>query len=493
MEHFEGASGTRWSYDPVDRLGDGGFGVVFGGKGPNDEDVAVKRLDLNHPRAEPLDRLMRETEIGDRISTAGLAHLLPVVDHSMVDNHLLLVMERAERSLASAITSGMPEQDCLAALRDISAGLVELHGLPILHRDLKPPNVLWHGGKWKLADFGIARDLDQSTATMTWKGYGTLRYMAPELFAPPFAASVKSDLYAFGCLAYELLVGHPPFDDPDRAELMRQHREDPVAPLPNSVNVTLRRLVMRLLEKDPIQRPQDARAVEERLGRVVLGPLSDEGLRLQKLTAAHVDERSAKTAAESARLAEVERAWQQHDQAASELRAIVEEGYDLIAASLPEVEIKTTCAFLVLEIDEAALRFQVWDNPLLLAGTAGMGFVVGSSVALRHREDHVAYGSVEGDNDRHEDGPPLGNIVCEVEDGRMKWILYRYKPGIGSGPSTPSRQFGFLRQQFFTDGVFPFAFRDWNGLGAFSKEWRPLTAEAVQDLFVAALALPSDP
>ena len=225
-------------------------------------------------RAEPLDRL-RETEIGDRISTASLVHLLPVVDHAVVDDHLLLVMDRAERSLASSITSGMSDEERLAALRDISAGLVELHGLPILHQDLKPPNVLWHGGKWKLADFGIARDLDQSTATMTWKGYGTLRYMAPELFAPPFAATVKSDLYAFGCLAYELLVGNPPFVSPDPADLCAPIVRT-VPTLPAEVNVALRRVVIRLLEKEPANRPQE-RAVDEALGRVVLGPLTAEG------------------------------------------------------------------------------------------------------------------------------------------------------------------------------------------------------------------------
>ena len=99
----------------------------------------------------------------------------------------------------------------------------------------------------------------------------------------------------------------------------------------------------------------------------------------------------------------------------ADLRAIVEDGYDLIAASLPDIELKTASSNLVLETKRAALRFQVWENPVLVAGAAGMGIRAGASTSVRHRDDHIAYGVVEGDNERHVYEPPLGNIVCEVE------------------------------------------------------------------------------
>ena len=80
------------------------------------------------------------------------------------------------------ISEGMDDPARRAALLDVALGLQELAVASVLHRDLKPRNVLWRNGVWQLADFGISRDLGQSTATYTFRGAGTPAYMAPELW-----------------------------------------------------------------------------------------------------------------------------------------------------------------------------------------------------------------------------------------------------------------------------------------------------------------------
>jgi serine/threonine protein kinase len=187
-----------WRYDVANLLGPpGGFGRVYAGDG-NGTEVAVKVVDLAGSPASRRDALLREVDIAQKLrATAPCNHLLPALDHAVVGDSLLIVMDRASDSLADLVGT-LSEPDALVALRNIASGLSELHGAGVLHRHLKPGNVLFHDGVWKLADFGISRDVDTSTGTVTWAGSGTLRYMAPELFDPPWAVTVKSDLYADG-------------------------------------------------------------------------------------------------------------------------------------------------------------------------------------------------------------------------------------------------------------------------------------------------------
>ena len=491
MKSFIGASGAQWQYDPGQELGKGGFGVVYAGEDANGDPIAVKKFDLGHPLAPSPDKVLREVQIGDRIAAESRTYLLPAIDHFMDGTTLLLVMERGERSLQDALDAGISEDEKLQAFRDVASGLMELHGIPVLHRDLKPQNVLRRDGVWKLADFGIARDLDESTATLTWKGAGTPYYMAPELFASPFTATVKSDLYALGCIGYQLFVGSVPFDAADAHELMRQHREEAVPTMPSSVNVTIRRVVMRLLEKDPNWRPQDARAVLDELKRVVLGPVSDAAKRLQGFAAEHVDEQAAASAKRSAEQAAAEARRQQVEQARADLAAIVDAGCDLVQEALPEVQYSSQGDHFTLTGEQATLDFIVWVDQAVRSVLGSPGF----ARRRRRRDDHILYGQVDGRNPRSwNDEAPLGNIVCEVRAGRMVWILYRYR---GSGLAQfrlgpPDRQCGFPPQVFFGEHVYPYAFMEWTGMHVFQKDWKELTPEIVRDLYGSALALPKD-
>jgi hypothetical protein len=140
----------------------------------------VFRAPKQRPGGALDDRLLhREIDIGKRVAESGNNMLLPVIDAADDGESLLLVMARAERALADASTAEQ-EPEIVAIMKDIAAGLQQLHSIGIIHRDLKPGNVLRHDGHWKLADFGIARDGEIGAQYPTFRGGGSPAYMAPE-------------------------------------------------------------------------------------------------------------------------------------------------------------------------------------------------------------------------------------------------------------------------------------------------------------------------
>jgi serine/threonine protein kinase len=181
--------------------------------------VAVKLVQLRWDAESERRRREREVEIDQVLAAISARHVMRLLDVGRVSDDLLLVMPLADRSLSAAVRAG--DLDILArveALRQVAQGLIELAEIPVLHRDLKPANVLGFAGEWKLADFGISRNLLESTDTYTFRGYGTFPYMAPELWNGR-PATVKTDLYALGVLAFEVLTGGRPFTGVDEAIL----------------------------------------------------------------------------------------------------------------------------------------------------------------------------------------------------------------------------------------------------------------------------------
>lgn len=158
----------------------------------------------------------------------------------------------------------------------IAAGLSAAHDADVVHRDLKPANVmLVRGGIVKVLDFGMGRILGDADDRLTSTGVavGTARYMAPEQ-CRALPVTPAADLYALGCVLYELLTGVPPFSAASSLELVSKHIEDPPPPIGaqrRDVPPELLRLIDQLLAKDPADRPVDARAVYEALCPFVSG------------------------------------------------------------------------------------------------------------------------------------------------------------------------------------------------------------------------------
>jgi len=140
------------------------------------------------------------------------------------------------------------------------------HEHQVVHRDLKPSNLMISkSGEVKLTDFGIAKDLDATVAlTRTGRTLGTAAYMAPEQIKGTPAVSHKTDLYALGCLIYQLLAGSPPFTGKSAVVLMHAHIAEP-PPRPSEKNPDVPKvlddLVVRLMAKEPPERPWDAAQV----------------------------------------------------------------------------------------------------------------------------------------------------------------------------------------------------------------------------------------
>jgi len=289
----------RWRYDPSDLLGpEGGFGAVFRGESDDGEVVAVKRLKLTADEAAH-----RELKVADELSGDSFDNVLPVFDSGQdtESGRYFIVMPKAAYSLKEYIgeRGALSETDAVRTLLAITSGLEEVSEL--VHRDLKPGNVLWHSGRWRIADFGIARFVEESTSLNTLKGFLSPPYAAPEQWRLERAHSA-TDIYALGCIGHALLTGSPPFSGPSVQEYRRQHLNDD----PPRLDVTpqLRSLLTMMLRKVP-----DARPSRDRVCLVLESILSDAGRRgsagANSLAEAGavVAERESKNEAESQRRA----------------------------------------------------------------------------------------------------------------------------------------------------------------------------------------------
>ena len=176
----------------------------------------------------------------------------------------------AGESLRRRLDGGkpLPVVEAVAVLRDVARALSYAHEHGVVHRDIKPDNVLIAGGSAAVTDFGIAKALSSSrtfggseSLTRIGNSLGTPAYMAPEQVAADPNADHRVDIYSFGAMAYELLTGSAPFHGrPPHAVLTAQLAEQPV-PLETvapRVPPTLAALVMKCLAKNPTDRPQTA-------------------------------------------------------------------------------------------------------------------------------------------------------------------------------------------------------------------------------------------
>ncbi|MGW9434670.1 serine/threonine-protein kinase [Streptomyces sp. NPDC055607] len=242
-------------------IGRGGMGEVWQA---TDEvlgrAVAVKLMLANAADPSAGDRFRLEAQTAARLSHP---HVVGVFDFGTWDGKLFLVMELVEGdSLAGSPSDPLvlpPERVAVVAAH-AAAGLAAAHRQGVVHRDIKPGNLLIDAeGTVKLADFGIARFVDDPSAALTTTGQivGTGLYLAPER-ALGQPASPASDVYSLGCVLYQLLTGRPPFRADTATALLYQHIDTPPTP-PAHLGVALpsefESYLLSLLAKQPEQRP----------------------------------------------------------------------------------------------------------------------------------------------------------------------------------------------------------------------------------------------
>ena len=262
-------------YELRDRLGAGGMGEVWRGFDTRlGRDVAVKLLNVDVPDPTRRQRFEREAR-----AAASFSHpnAVTVYDFGEEGARPYLVMELVEgRTLADVIAEQAPldPEEAVAVARQVLSALAAAHRHGLVHRDVKPGNVLMApDGRVKLADFGIATTVGGAAGALTATGelLGTPTYLSPEQVGGE-PATPRSDLYATGVVLYEMLAGSPPFTGETPMAVALAHQQSPVPSLAErrpDVDPVLAAAVERALAKDPAQRYADADAMSAALAGAV--------------------------------------------------------------------------------------------------------------------------------------------------------------------------------------------------------------------------------
>ncbi len=254
-------------------LGGGGMSRVFLAREHGlDRRVVVKVMPPELAAGLSLERFRREIQLA-----AGLQHphIIPLLTAGQQGNILYYVMPFVEgESLRSRLAreQTLPVADTVRLVRDVVDALAYAHRQGVVHRDIKPDNVLLSAGHAVVTDFGVAKALTAATTsshlTSAGLAMGTPAYMSPEQAAADPETDHRADLYSVGCLAYEMLAGRPPFIDLPPAQMLAAHVTTPAEPVTTyrpDVPLVVSELVMRCLAKRPEDRWQSAEELRDGL------------------------------------------------------------------------------------------------------------------------------------------------------------------------------------------------------------------------------------
>lgn len=261
-------------YTLLEKIGQGGMGAVWRAQHARlRREAAVKILSRERATSHDLARFEREVQL---TSTLRHENIVMVYDYGRAANGALYyAMELVDgRTLEQLVDRDGPlsEARVIGVLMQLCDALVEAHGRGLVHRDIKPGNVLLceRDGRSdfvKVVDFGLVKQLGARADGITQANLiaGTPGYMAPEMITSPETIDARSDLYGVGGLAYFLLTGKQVFEGSNLVDICSQHlRSEPIAPsrrVGRPVDGQLERLVLSCLAKDPRDRPSDARAL----------------------------------------------------------------------------------------------------------------------------------------------------------------------------------------------------------------------------------------
>ena len=261
-----GAGGVLGHYRIVERLGQGGMGVVFRAHDLRlGRDVALKILQGAIHDEVSRKRFHHEARLLAKLNHPNIA---TIYDFDSQDGIDFLVAEYIPgQTLSARLASGpLPERELVRLGIQLAEGLACAHGAGVLHRDLKPGNLqLTPDGRLKILDFGLAQ-FSHPTSVATTQSVldlphaGTLPYQAPEQLRGK-GASVLSDIYAAGAVLYEAVTGQRAFDGKDPVQVIQRITQEPPNS-PRQLNPALSQaaeeVILRCLEKDPAKRPQSA-------------------------------------------------------------------------------------------------------------------------------------------------------------------------------------------------------------------------------------------
>ena len=266
VERLRAALGGSYAIER--ELGGGGMSRVFVA-----EDRALERpvvIKVLHPELAAgvnVDRFKREVQLLARLQHP---HIVPILSAGEADGLPYYVMPfvRGESLRARLERGPLAPPEAAGLLADVAKALAAAHAEGVVHRDIKPDNILVSGGAAVVADFGIAKALssarlkeDAGTLTSLGTSLGTPAYMAPEQVAGDPNVDARADLYSLGCVAYEALTGASPFAGKTPQQMLAAQVIEPPPPIASrrdGIPPALAAVVMKCLEKEPANRPQSA-------------------------------------------------------------------------------------------------------------------------------------------------------------------------------------------------------------------------------------------
>jgi serine/threonine protein kinase/Tfp pilus assembly protein PilF len=263
LERLRAALAGRYAVES--ELGRGGMAVVYLAEDlKHHRQVAIKVLHPDISSDVATERFFREIEI-----VAGLTHphILPLHDSGQADGLLYCVMPFIEgESLLNRLQreKQLPVEEALQITREVAEALNYAHDRGIIHRDIKPANILLQDGHAVVADFGIARAVEQAGGariTQTGVAVGTPAYMSPEQGSGEHDLDGRTDIYALGCVLYQMLAGDPPYTGAAPLAVIKRHSLDPVPSVRtvrDSVPESVEYAITRALAKVPVDRYQTA-------------------------------------------------------------------------------------------------------------------------------------------------------------------------------------------------------------------------------------------
>lgn len=270
-----------WPFELKEKIGQGGMGVVYRARYvKNDREVAVKLLPPEIAEDKKVvARFERELDV---LKTLKHPNIVYCFGGKCEGDHYFYAMELVEGGSLERLLrkrGRLPWEQVVEYSMQLCSALQFSHEHGYVHRDIKPGNLLLtRSGKLKLSDFGLAQARSQARLTDHGKTMGTFHYMAPEQIRGKPPISGQTDLYAMGCVMYEMMAGKPPFQGNSPAEILQKHLDK--APPPVSTNAmdcpaSLEKLILQLLSKKPEKRPATAMHVARGLKQILKGTSLD--------------------------------------------------------------------------------------------------------------------------------------------------------------------------------------------------------------------------
>lgn len=260
-------------------LGGGGMSRVFvADERRLNRKVVIKVLSPELAAGVSGERFEREIQLAASLQQANIVPILAAGETDGLPFYTMPFVEGESMRARLAKDAALPVSSVVGILRDVARALSYAHERGVVHRDIKPDNVLLSGGTAVVTDFGIAKAISAARqqaegATLTQMGtsIGTPAYMSPEQAAGDPTVDHRADIYSLGCMAYELLTGQAPFAGRTPARMLAAHMTEAPKPLGDSrpdAPAALGELVMRMLEKDPAARPQSGQEIIQALDAI---------------------------------------------------------------------------------------------------------------------------------------------------------------------------------------------------------------------------------